>query len=179
MADRTLPSPTMILEDENTFVDATMGEDVFVKVDLSSVKDDVYMENNILTSVIDSVYKKYPLTPRDAEHYDVLVAHHIVRELYASIKNIDIIFVKYEILIEPVRRYINNLVRVGCICEEGKLLFHLSSRFTYYELLRQGFSFDTYCDKEKILYNHEISGFPYNKYVESRYFASRKAMTNE
>jgi len=85
-----------------------------------------------------------------------LFGTHLYHDIEKELGTIDIIFDKYESLSETMQKRVNTHVRMNSVCKDGKLLFHIQSKFTYRELVSQGVSFYTYCDQEKILLNHEI-----------------------
>lgn len=86
----------------------------------------------------------------------------LFQEVQSYFKNIDIFFDNYELISEINRKYINSLIRIGNIVGNGKLLFHIISKFRYRELVSKGFIFETFCDYEKILLGHEIQQLEYH-----------------
>lgn len=157
-----LTTPYIIREKLLKIDDLYEANEKFIKVYLEDINP-LLIKNYIVKSILE----KYPeyrelflsLQFNESNSFnweEPLFGTNLFKEFQEEVVNFDIIFMNYEELSKELRIEINNLIRVGFVCGSGCLLFHIQSKYTYFELLDMGYSFDTHCDQEKILIGHEI-----------------------
>lgn len=161
-----------IIKEKKCSVDKLYEEnDIYVKVflplDLNVTEDNVHIlvNNHIVKSIIEKYNDKLDFFKSISFNKDQnleldynfpLFNFSLYKDIQKEFENIDILIMDYEKLDLKVRKYINDLIRVHCVCRTGKLLFHIVSELRFFDFLKQGYRFETYCDKEVLLMNHEI-----------------------
>lgn len=164
-----LETPYFITENNSKIDDLYNIDEMYVKVYLSHSinKPDGAIPVIIDNYIVKAILEKYPekeaffksISFNDTFDWDNEVNFSfstLYKDIQKEFKNIDIFFMDYEKLDLKIRKYANDLLRTRCVCSDGKLLFHLVSNIRYFDLRKQGYIFETYCDKEVLMLNHEI-----------------------
>lgn len=160
-----LLSPNFIKEHNNK-IDAIYKEgEAYVKVSLPLEIPEEAINIIIINQIVKSILEKFPekeeffldLSFNNNLDFNVpLFGSRILFDIQEEFGSIDIFFINYDELSSLIQKHIHTFIRVGCVCQTGKLLFHIISNYRMSELIKQNHSFDTFCHNEKILLGHEI-----------------------
>lgn len=162
-----LDTPYIIKENNCRIEELYEENECFVKVYLDYSMEENFTPYLINNQIVKAILQKYPnkINVFKSIMYDDLTDFNWKRPMFYSslfkdiqkeFHSIDILFMEYEKLELHIRKYINDLIRVGCVVGNGKLLFHIVSELRYRDFIKQGYKFETYCDKEILMHNHEI-----------------------
>ncbi len=169
-----LSTPYFIIENNCKIEDLyTNKDDIFIKVYLPCSITNVPKggETAIVDNyIVKAILEKYPNKQEffksisfdenskgwDWDNQAYFSFNSLYKDIQEEFINIDILIMDYDRLDLNIRKYVNNLLRCNCVCTNGKLLFHIISNVRYFDLRKQGYIFETYCDKEILMLGHEI-----------------------